>query len=77
MPLLGNLHLANIWSVHRDTTDYDRADDFVPGRFLRNKFGTRNDQRTRYARRPRSEKHREVVMRDFETAKDTFALYED
>ena len=39
----GTMLFANTWSIHRDTTEYDRADDFAPERFLRNKFGTRND----------------------------------
>lgn len=34
---------ANTWSIHRDKDEYDRPDDFVPERFLRNKFGTRSD----------------------------------
>ena len=34
---------ANTWSIHRDTKEYNKADDFVPERFLNNKFGTRAD----------------------------------
>ncbi|MCJ1299231.1 hypothetical protein MMC08_002023 [Hypocenomyce scalaris] len=145
----GTMLFAYTWSIHRDITEYDRADNFVPERFLRNKFGTRIDnepdmsddhRRVTYAfgagRRvcpgqrlaenslilnmaklswgfnilsspdssakvdasvstgysdgfivspkkfpawftPRSDKHREVIMREFDTAKATFALYED
>jgi cytochrome P450 len=38
----GTMFLANTWAIHRDEEEYGRPNDFIPERFLNNKFGTRN-----------------------------------
>jgi cytochrome P450 len=38
----GTMLFANTWAIHRDETEYDRPDDFVPERFVNNQFGTRH-----------------------------------
>ena len=32
---------ANTWSIHQDEAEYDRPEDFMPERFLDNRFGTK------------------------------------
>ena len=39
----GTMLFANAWGIHHDEDEYADADEFVPERFLRNKFGTRHD----------------------------------
>jgi cytochrome P450 len=38
----GTVFLANTWAIHRDEDEYARPDEFIPERFLNNKFGTKN-----------------------------------
>jgi cytochrome P450 len=38
----GTMFFANAWAIHRDKEEYDDPDEFIPARFLNNKFGTRN-----------------------------------
>jgi cytochrome P450 len=38
----GTMLFANAWAIHRDEDEYERPDDFIPERFLDNKFGTRS-----------------------------------
>ncbi|MCJ1246862.1 hypothetical protein MMC30_004071 [Trapelia coarctata] len=38
----GTIFLANTWAIHHDETEYDQPGEFIPDRFLNNKFGTRN-----------------------------------
>jgi cytochrome P450 len=52
----GTMLFANTWSIHRDATEYDRPDDFVPERFLNNKFGTRSENQNEA-----SDDHRRVT----------------
>ncbi|TVY75686.1 Cytochrome P450 monooxygenase patH, partial [Lachnellula suecica] len=37
----GTMFFANAWAIHRDETEYDQPEEFIPDRFLNNKFGTR------------------------------------
>lgn len=37
----GTILFANAWAIHRDENEYDSPEDFIPERFLNNKFGTR------------------------------------
>ena len=49
----GTIVFANTWSIHHDPAEYEKPDEFMPERFLTNKFGskgttdesTENDQR--------------------------------
>lgn len=41
----GTVVFANTWSIHQDESEYDRPSSFWPERFLRNKFGTRSDEK--------------------------------
>ncbi|KIY00756.1 uncharacterized protein Z520_03421 [Fonsecaea multimorphosa CBS 102226] len=53
----GTIVFANVWSIHHDETEYDKPADFIPERWLNNKFGTRvsedtvdgDNRRTTYA----------------------------
>ena len=38
----GTIFFANAWSIHRDVRIYDDPDEFIPERFLNNKYGTKN-----------------------------------
>lgn len=38
----GTMLFANTWAIHRDEAEFERPDDFIPERFLSNKFGTSN-----------------------------------
>lgn len=38
----GTIVIANAWAIHRDEAEYESPDDFIPERFLDNKFGTRD-----------------------------------
>ena len=38
----GTMLFANAWAIHRDEAEYDRPEEFLPDRYLNNKFGTRN-----------------------------------
>ena len=38
----GTIFLTNVWAIHRDEEKYDNPYDFVPERWLNNKFGTKN-----------------------------------
>lgn len=40
----GTIVFANAWTIHRDATEYDQPDSFVPERFLDNEFGSRRGQ---------------------------------
>ncbi|KAF5019281.1 hypothetical protein F66182_8718 [Fusarium sp. NRRL 66182] len=35
--------IANIWAIHHDEEIYDRPEEFIPERFLNNKYGTREE----------------------------------
>ena len=37
----GTILFANAWSIHRDEEEYEQPDNFIPERFLGNKFGIR------------------------------------
>ncbi|KAI1496915.1 cytochrome P450 [Biscogniauxia marginata] len=37
----GTIFFANTWAIHRDETEYEQPDEFMPDRFLNNRFGTR------------------------------------
>lgn len=37
----GTMLFANAWAIHHDENVYDRPYDFMPERFLGNKFGAR------------------------------------
>ncbi|OAP60131.1 hypothetical protein AYL99_05133 [Fonsecaea erecta] len=37
----GTIVFANSWSIHHDETEYDKPAEFIPERWLNNKFGTR------------------------------------
>ena len=37
----GTIVFANTWSIHQDDSQYERPEDFVPERFLEDKFGTK------------------------------------
>jgi cytochrome P450 len=49
----GTIVFANTWSIHQDPAEYERPSEFMPERFLANKFGSKgtkeasadNDQR--------------------------------
>ena len=49
----GTILFANAWSIHLDPAEYDRPEEFIPERFMNNKFGSKaidenskdNDQR--------------------------------
>lgn len=36
----GTILFANTWAIHRCKEEYNDPDDFIPERFLNNKFGT-------------------------------------
>ncbi|KAI0470408.1 cytochrome P450 [Xylariaceae sp. FL0804] len=38
----GTIFFANTWAIHRDDSEYESPDEFMPRRFLNNKFGTRH-----------------------------------
>lgn len=38
----GTVFLANTWAIHQDEDEYDQPAEFIPDRFLKNKFGTRD-----------------------------------
>lgn len=38
----GTIFLANAWAIHHDEAEYDQPREFMPDRFLNNKFGTRD-----------------------------------
>jgi cytochrome P450 len=37
----GTILFANAWSIHRDEDEYAQPEDFIPERFIKNKFGSR------------------------------------
>ena len=37
----GTIVFANTWSINRDEEEYEAGDEFIPERFLQNKFGSR------------------------------------
>lgn len=37
----GTIFFANAWAIHMDEDEYDRPEEFIPNRFLNNKYGTR------------------------------------
>lgn len=37
----GTIVFAKAWAIHMDETEYEKPEDFIPERFLNNKFGTR------------------------------------
>jgi cytochrome P450 len=37
----GTIFFANTWSIHHDDAEYDKPEEFIPERFLNNKYGTR------------------------------------
>jgi cytochrome P450 len=39
----GTMFFANAWSIHR-TAEFKSPDDFVPERFMHNKFGVKADK---------------------------------
>ncbi|KAL2278789.1 hypothetical protein FJTKL_14132 [Diaporthe vaccinii] len=39
--LEGTTFIANAWTIHRDEKDYERPDDFMPGRFVKHPYGLR------------------------------------
>ncbi|OQU95238.1 hypothetical protein CLAIMM_01474 [Cladophialophora immunda] len=53
----GTIVFANTWSIHHDETEYEKPAEFIPERWLNNKFGTRasndivdgDNRRTTYA----------------------------
>lgn len=36
----GTMLFASAWAIHRNEEEYEKPDDFIPERFLDNKFGT-------------------------------------
>jgi hypothetical protein len=38
----GTIFFANTWAIHRDESEYNQPEEFMPDRFLNNQFGTRN-----------------------------------
>ena len=36
----GTMLLANTWAIHRDESEYADPEEFIPERFLDNKFGS-------------------------------------
>ena len=34
---------ANAWAIHRDEDEYVAPEEFIPERFLHNRFGTRSE----------------------------------
>ena len=52
----GTMLFANTWAIHRDELEYAQPEEFLPERYLSNKFGTReavfdgsdNNRRTTY-----------------------------
>jgi len=39
----GTILFANTWAIHQDRDEYELPEEYIPERFLNNKFGTRND----------------------------------
>jgi hypothetical protein len=39
----GTMFFANAWSIHR-TAEFESPDDFIPERFMNNKFGVKGDK---------------------------------
>jgi cytochrome P450 len=37
----GTMLFANTWAIHMDEEEYDKPEEFIPERFLNNKFGTK------------------------------------
>ena len=37
----GTIVFANTWSIHQDPAEYERPEEFIPERFLTNKFGSK------------------------------------
>ncbi len=37
----GTILFANTWAIHRDEEEYEDPDEFIPERFLNNKFGAK------------------------------------
>ena len=37
----GTIVFANAWAIHMDEAEYENPEEFIPERFLQNKFGTR------------------------------------
>ena len=38
----GTILFANAWAIHMDETEYEDADEFIPDRFIHNKFGCKS-----------------------------------
>ncbi len=52
----GTILFANTRAIHRDEDEYDSPDEFIPERFLNNKYGTR-----RNAEAVEEQRHRRVT----------------
>ena len=50
----GTIVFPNAWSIHRDEEEYEAPEQFIPERFMKNRFGTRNDSSS-------SDDHRRVT----------------
>ncbi|KIW80425.1 hypothetical protein Z517_07040 [Fonsecaea pedrosoi CBS 271.37] len=46
----GTIVFANTWSIHQDVSEYDRPEEFIPERFLDDKFGSKNKSNTQALR---------------------------
>ncbi|KAJ9636441.1 hypothetical protein H2204_005274 [Knufia peltigerae] len=53
----GTVVFANTWSIHRDLSEYDRPEEFIPERFVDNKFGSKGSNPNSYD----DETHRRVT----------------
>lgn len=53
----GTIVFANTWSIHQDISEYDRPEEFIPERFLDNKFGSKGNNPNSYD----DENHRRVT----------------
>ncbi|KAK5046472.1 hypothetical protein LTR84_008275 [Exophiala bonariae] len=40
----GTIVFANTWSIHQDAAEYENPEEFIPERFLENKYGSKNTQ---------------------------------
>ncbi|KIW98759.1 uncharacterized protein Z519_00422 [Cladophialophora bantiana CBS 173.52] len=42
----GTIVFANTWSIHQDTSEYNRPEEFIPERFLNDKFGSKGNNQS-------------------------------